>query len=131
MKVLFYFNLLLIFLLFGCEREDTFNASRMELCVDAGKIVYQVSNQTGRVKYHEDSGTYYLSYHVPNSYDLVLTGIVCNMVEDIPRRDDYIEVHFSGSYKEIKSDPGKGLLGYDIYYLELTELRIEHKTNGL
>ena len=125
MKVLFYLNLMLTFMLFGCERENTLNASGTKPCVDAGKIVYQVSNQTGRVKYDKDSEAYYLSYHVPNTYDQVLTGIVCNMVEDIPREDGYIEVHFSGSYKEMKNSPNKEILGYDIYYLELTELRIE------
>lgn len=91
-------------------------------CVDAGETVVEISNKTGRVFYHDDTQQYFLSYHVPETYDLLLTGIVCNMPENFPKTEDYIEVTFSGRYTEMKSIPGTCILGNDMYYLVLSNI---------
>ena len=107
----------------GCEKaDDTLPTTG---CESAGDIVSKVSNAAGRVTYDEDTNIHYLSYHVPRTIDVVLIGMVCNMPATFPKQTDFIEVTFSGAFKETGKDLETGIVGYDLYYLELSKLEIK------
>ena len=108
----------------GCEKSDTLPKKG---CEGAGETVFEVSNEVGRIMYHEDANAYYLSYHVPKTYDQVLTGTVCNMPTEFPQQKEYLEVIFSGVFKEMENNSGTGIIGYDMYYLELTNIRLKQE----
>lgn len=85
-----------------------------------GEVVFTVSDEVGRLTFHETTSTFYLSYHVPDTYDLVLVGIVCNMPDGAPKEPEYIAVTFSGVFRALESD--SGALGLDQYNLVLKQI---------
>ena len=85
------------------------------------KTVYEVSNEMGRVIYYKDIDEFYLAYHVPQTYDMELRRVVCNMPEGFPKRDDYVEVQFTGSFKEQANSISEPL-GYGTYVVELGKI---------
>lgn len=114
--------LICILILAGCKKSDSLPKKG---CENAGKTVYEVSSEVGRMRYHEDTQAYYLSYHVPKTIDVDLTGIVCNMPSGFPKQEEYLEVTFSGVFKEMEND--SGLLGWDKYYLELSSIQLKQE----
>lgn len=107
----------------GCEKaDDTLPTTG---CEAVGNIVSKVSNAAGRVTYDEDTKMHYLSYHVPHTIDVVLIGMICNMPATFPKQADFIEVTFSGAFRETGEDLETGIVGYDLYYLELSKLEIK------
>ncbi len=118
----FYILIVLLILIAGCKKPDNLPENG---CENVGKTVLKVSSEIGRIVYNEDTDTHYLSYHIPRTIDAGLTGIICNLPSDFSKLKDYTEVIFSGVFKETENDSDTGIIGWDIYYLELTNIRLK------
>lgn len=116
----------LVTLLLGisCQDEDMVMGGKD--CGSPSKVVKKVKDQRGILYYNEMEEIYAISVAVPQTYDVVDIGLLCNLPEEykIPNKEGEITwVIFSGKYGE--SEKVAAVVGATYYNLELTKIKFE------
>ena len=120
-------NLILVFisLLLGISCQDADMVMGGD-CGSTSKVVKRVKDQRGMLYYNEMEKTYAISVALPQTYDVVDIGLLCNLPEEykIPNKEREITwVIFSGKYG--KSEKVAAVVSATYYNLELTKIKFE------
>lgn len=130
-----YATLLTLFLslTLSCKEQDIYPTASKSPCAPAGEITMQVFSRNGLAYYDKYHNLFSIQTAIPNTYDVVDVGIVCNMPENLQQEiieagidQKLVKVVFSGSYREVIDDKYSGPVGYTYYYLSLSSIHIEH-----
>ncbi|QDH78529.1 hypothetical protein FKX85_05585 [Echinicola soli] len=116
----------IIFLLCACQpASPQYPDSK---CAEATEFVQEVENRKGRLYRMEDSESYAISYHYPETVDMVDVGVVCHIPADFPlpeTAEEALEVTFSGKYWKYTDVPPAMAAGSTVYYLEVATISQE------
>lgn len=105
----------------SCKKIKSTNTCELGGCDPSRKTVAIASDWSGQLGYYNDLRKWTINYHIPGSYDSIMTCIICVDIPDSLKSIGKF-VAFSGNIKEGCDYPKPTFHGQGIFYINPTIL---------